>query len=238
MTTFVLVPGAWLPGTVFDAVQAALHAHGHTTVAVTLPGIGDPTRRDVTLADWVAHVVDITLAAADDSTGGVVLAGHSYAGCVAGPAAVELADRIDHLVLIDSNVPRPGSSFADSWSPAGQAWLADHIRHNDGVWPPDIDQAATGLADDAQHRLAELASPMPTEPLYAVASDPALPTSVPTTYIHCTRARTSLPSDVTDPAAQLGWTITELDATHWPMLCSPDPLARLLMDCGAASSPP
>jgi hypothetical protein len=42
---FVLIPGMWLPGSVWDPVTAHLTSLGHRATALTLPGHRDPGRR-------------------------------------------------------------------------------------------------------------------------------------------------------------------------------------------------
>ena len=55
---FVLVPGFWLGGWAWEAVESALRDAGHGVEALTLPGLeaADAPRRGIRLADHVAAV--------------------------------------------------------------------------------------------------------------------------------------------------------------------------------------
>ncbi|MEM8923863.1 MAG: alpha/beta fold hydrolase [Actinomycetota bacterium] len=225
MTHFVLVPSAWLPGDVFAEVGRHLAGAGHHPVPVTLPGIGHAVDGEPTLDGWIDHVVGQVTALPEHDD--VVLAGHSFSGLVVGPAAAKLGARLRRLVFIDANVPEPGRSFAQSWSPAGQAWLAEEIERGGGSWPPDLAQEATGLDDDGQRLIEGLAVPMPAQPLYAVPPEPSLPT-IDTTYLHCTVPRPTLPAEVSAVADDRAWSIVEIEATHWPMICGPRRVAEIL----------
>ena len=68
---FVLIPGMWLPGSVWDPVTAHLTSLGHRATALTLPGQGDGNR-SAALDDQVTAVI----AAVDAAPGGAVVVGH------------------------------------------------------------------------------------------------------------------------------------------------------------------
>jgi pimeloyl-ACP methyl ester carboxylesterase len=108
---FVMVPGGWQGGWVFDAVAAELRQDGHQVEAVTLSGLeqegpADPDRPPNldTHIEQVAELIDRR-----DETP-VALCGHSYAGVVIAGVADRLGDRLDHLVFIDAYVPDDGDS--------------------------------------------------------------------------------------------------------------------------------
>ena len=226
MAYFVLVPGAWLDASVFDAVCEQLADRGHSAKALTMPGIVEPTERKVTLGTWVDHVVNEVQQIAEAEV--VVLVGHSFAGIVVGPASVRLGSVVERLVFVDANLPEPGRSFADSWSSSGQEWLANQIEQGLGYWPPDLEQDETGLSDADQATLLACAHPMPAGPLYDPAPNRVFPDGLRTSYIHCTIPRPVLPASVVSTAADCGWTIAEIAASHWPMVCSPSRLCDVL----------
>ncbi|MFI6351037.1 alpha/beta fold hydrolase [Streptomyces sp. NPDC050560] len=131
---FILVPGGWQGGWVFDAVAAELRRNGHRVEAVTLAGLEpdgpadmDPPPNLDTHIDQVAEMVD------RDAEGPLALCGHSYAGLVIAGVADRLGDRLAHLVFIDAYVPEDGDSC---WS-----LTSDQFRnlfmtgaHGDGRW--------------------------------------------------------------------------------------------------------
>src|SRR5687768_12723082 len=78
MSTFVLIPGAWLGGWVWRPVTSRLRALGHRVHALTLSGVGGSAGdAEVGLATHVRDVLDL-LESADVRDG--VLVAHSYAG--------------------------------------------------------------------------------------------------------------------------------------------------------------
>jgi pimeloyl-ACP methyl ester carboxylesterase len=80
---FVMVPGGWQGGWVFDSVAAELHRNGHDVEAVTLSGLELDGPVDVdrppnldTHIDQVAEVID------RGNETGLAMCGHSYGGMV------------------------------------------------------------------------------------------------------------------------------------------------------------
>jgi pimeloyl-ACP methyl ester carboxylesterase len=107
---FVMVPGGWQGGWVFDSVAAELQRSGHHVEAVTLTGLecDGPVdmERPPNLDTHIDQVAEIT----KRSDGPIALCGHSYGGMVIAGVADRLSDRLDHLVFIDAYVPDDGDS--------------------------------------------------------------------------------------------------------------------------------
>ncbi|WP_340384687.1 alpha/beta hydrolase [Streptomyces sp. SS7] len=108
---FVMVPGGWQGGWVFDSVAAELRRDGHHIEAVTLSGLEANGPVDVdrppNLDTHVAQVAEI-IERGDGAP--VALCGHSYGGLVIAGVADRLGDRLDQLVFIDAYVPADGDS--------------------------------------------------------------------------------------------------------------------------------
>jgi pimeloyl-ACP methyl ester carboxylesterase len=153
---FVLVPGGWQGGWVFDSVAAELRQAGHEVEAVTLSGLeldgpADPDRPPNldTHIDQVAELVAAVLPKAragrqPDSYERVVLCGHSYAGLVIAGVADRLGDRLARLVYIDAYVPADGDSC---WSLTSDPFRDLFIAgsHPNGRWvavPEGLDPRA------------------------------------------------------------------------------------------------
>jgi pimeloyl-ACP methyl ester carboxylesterase len=226
MTHFLLVPGAWLDGAVFDPVCDRLKQLGHTATAVTLPGLTDESDDDIDLGVWIDHVVHMI--ERTGSAGRVVLAGHSFSGLVVGPAAARAESLLGGLVFIDANLPEAGQSFADSWSPSGREWLIKQLEDSDGRWPPDLDPSETGLEDEAHAFVCSHAHSMPGKPLFDPVPRDAIPKHTATTYLWCTQSRPELPAVIQQAANDHGWNIVPIDSTHWPMAGDSQPLATAL----------
>ncbi|WP_328321914.1 alpha/beta hydrolase [Kribbella sp. NBC_00382] len=142
---FVMVPGGWQGGWVFDEVAEELRLSGHQVEAVTLSGLEldgpasleNPPNLD-THIDQVAEIIN------SDDEARIALCGHSYAGLVIAGVADRLADRLDHLVFIDAYVPEDGDSC---WSLTSDAFRDLFIAgaRTDGRWvavPDGLDPRA------------------------------------------------------------------------------------------------
>ncbi|MFF4911177.1 alpha/beta fold hydrolase [Streptomyces sp. NPDC001260] len=131
---FVLVPGGWQGGWVFDAVAAELHREGHQVEAVTLTGLEPDGPADMdrppnldTHIDQVSEIVD------RGGDGPLALCGHSYGGMVIAGVADRLGDRLDQLVFIDAYVPQDGDSCWSLTSDRFRDLFMDGAR-DDGRW--------------------------------------------------------------------------------------------------------
>lgn len=109
MATFVLIPGGWQGGWVYQKVADILTAQGHKALPVTLSGLSDAPAPTANLDTHIAEVVSVVRSQRDD----VVLVGQSYGGMVVSGAADAAPSPIRALVYVDAYVPEPGDSV---WS--------------------------------------------------------------------------------------------------------------------------
>ena len=230
MTDIVLVPGAWLGASAWDAVAARLRSAGHRVHPLTLSGLAEratPGAAEVRLADHVADVLDY-LAAQD--LDGVMLVGHSYAGVVTGQAAACAPERVAHAVFLDANLPRPGLALTDGWSERGTRLVRDAIEANGGLWekpePGDLD--GQDLTPEQIDLLIAQASDHPGRTLFDPAVLPRPLESLRATYVNCLRPEPALAPDAERYRDAPSWSVVELDTGHWPMYSRPDELADLL----------
>jgi pimeloyl-ACP methyl ester carboxylesterase len=142
---FVMVPGGWQGGWVFDSVAAELHRNGHDVEAVTLSGLESdgpvavdrPPNLDAHI-DQVAEIIDRS-----DGTP-LALCGHSYGGMVIAGVADRLGDRLAQLVFIDAYVPDDGDSCWSLTSDSFRELFIAGVRA-DGRWvavPDGLDPRA------------------------------------------------------------------------------------------------
>lgn len=109
MATFILIPGGWQGGWVYQKVADILHAHGHKALPVTLPGLGDAPAPTANLEVHIGEVVNVVKSHRDD----LVMVGHSYGGMVVSGAADAEPSQVRALVYVDAYVPDSGDSV---WS--------------------------------------------------------------------------------------------------------------------------
>jgi pimeloyl-ACP methyl ester carboxylesterase len=109
VATFVLIPGGWQGGWVYQQVAEMLTARGHTALPVTLAGLGDTPAPLANLDTHIGEVVDIV----KSQRGDLILVGQSYGGMIVSGAADAEPSRIAALVYVDAYVPDSGDSV---WS--------------------------------------------------------------------------------------------------------------------------
>jgi pimeloyl-ACP methyl ester carboxylesterase len=109
MATFILIPGGWQGGWVYQKVADRLEAHGHKAVPMTLSGLGDVPAPTVNLEGHIGEVVDAVKSHGKD----LVIVGQSYGGMVVSGVADAAPSKFRALVYVDAYVPDSGDSV---WS--------------------------------------------------------------------------------------------------------------------------
>jgi pimeloyl-ACP methyl ester carboxylesterase len=220
--TFVLVPGMWLGGWVWDGVAARLRAAGDKAIGVTLAGVGDRVGEGD--ADLERHVEDVVAAARGEEN--VVLVGHSYGGLPVTAAAARIP--VSRVVYVDSG-PLPDGTRQLDFGPPPESTGPVPPRS----WDPAEDpQLLAGLDEDALELLRKRSTTHP----YASVAQPLRrggTLNPPATLIACTFSPEQIASmrAAGHPFfAGMGddVVIRSLPTGHWPMLSAPDKLAELL----------
>jgi pimeloyl-ACP methyl ester carboxylesterase len=228
MAEFVLVPGAWLGSWAWDEIVLALRAAGHGAHPVTLSGLAD---KQGVPAGQQTHVQDIVNEIEGNNLRDVVLVGHSYSGIPVGQAAERIGDRLSHAVLVDSNVPIDGESFASRWY-EGAAALEASIAENGGFWMPldAADYQGQGLTEDQIRRIVDGSTPHPGDTLTEPAVMECSIGEFPVTYVKCLLDAPEPSEIVAKLLTSDRWRLVTIDTGHWPMFSQPHDLARILLD--------
>jgi len=109
MATFILIPGGWQGGWVYQHVADILTAQGHIALPVTLSGLGDTCAPSANLETHITEIVKIVRSQHDE----LVIVGQSYGGMIVSGAADAEPSQIRALVYVDAYVPDSGDSV---WS--------------------------------------------------------------------------------------------------------------------------
>lgn len=229
---FVLVPGAWMGGWVWEPVSGGLRALGHEVYPLTLSGLaaGEAGGSRVGLK---AHVDDVRSILEENDLRDVVVVGHSYSGVVAGQVADRAPERVAHTVYVDAFLPHDGRSMLDAFPEPRRGEELRQIAENGGLWP------APELADvaDAQGLTAEqarwLVERMVDHPGRTVSEPAVLNRPLAdqrTTCITCSLADSG---DVAAMREEPNWTVRTLRSGHWPMVSAPDELTAMLAEVAA-----
>ncbi|HEX6686625.1 MAG TPA: alpha/beta hydrolase [Candidatus Limnocylindrales bacterium] len=228
MSTFVLVPGAWLGAWVWQAVADGLRALGHDVHAVTLSGLAERAGDDPDKVGLTTHVRDVLAVLEGADLREVVLVGHSYAGVVVGQAADWARDRVARTVFLDANLPHDGLSMTDEWSERGRELVRAEVAAHHGRWPPPEIEEFDGhdLTDEQVTWLLGHATPHPGHTLFepAVLTRPLA--ELPATYVRCLRPAARSWEEIV--GGQPEWGFAELDTGHWPMVSRPEEVVALL----------
>ena len=117
MSTYVLVPGAWLGGWSWQPVAAQLRAHGHAVYPVTLTGLGERSHLASPEVDLDTYIADVVNLVDFEDLHNVVLVGHSYAGLVVTAVADRIPERIAVLAYLESGPVPDGATYLDMQPP-------------------------------------------------------------------------------------------------------------------------
>jgi pimeloyl-ACP methyl ester carboxylesterase len=245
MTTFVLVPGAWLGGSAWQRVTPHLRAAGHEVYTPTLTGLGERAHLGTPDTNLDTHIADVVNLIAAEGLRDVVLVGHSYAGSVVTGVADRVADRLALVVYLDSAPLEDGESFLGVYPPDAQAETRQQVADEGNGWqlPPmpftQLPDAPTlaGLSDGDRALLTREATPHPfgtyTQP---IRLEHAGEGNYRRAVIACNDFRmlvaTGMPRfQVFTPPM---WERRDLATGHWPMLSAPRELAEALHDLAVA----
>ena len=112
MAEFVLVHGAWSGAHGFHLVRRRLWAAGHEAFTPSLTGIGERVHLTGPGVGLSTHVADVVNHVLYEDLDEIVLVGFSYGGAVVTAALPHLAERVAHLVYVDTFVPADGDTVS------------------------------------------------------------------------------------------------------------------------------
>ena len=233
MTTFVLVPGAWLGGWCWQQVEQFLRSENHHAISVTLTGVGERNHLlspDVGLG---THVMDVVATCEYVQDEPVVLVGHSYAGSVIEGAAATIPNRIARLVFVDAVTPVRGESFVSFFDrDAGQAVENQVVEISGaGVLPPPSEIGGNWSVPASQQRwFLNRVTPHPYRTWTDRLEQDAYSYSIPRMYISCQRNATDvLESSRSEAKRSPNWTYREISTGHMAMMSMPNELTQLML---------
>ncbi|MFB8031029.1 alpha/beta fold hydrolase [Streptomyces sp. NPDC056465] len=220
----LLIAGLWLDATAWDAVVPELAALGHRPVPIGLPGQGDGNAL-ATLDDQRAAV----LAAVDAAPGKPVVVGHSAASSLAWLAADARPEKVAGVVLIGGFPGADGRAYADYFAMEGGAMPFPGWGPFEGADAADLDQ-------EARHRFASTAVPVPegvARGVVALTDERRFDVPVVLVCPEFTPVQAAAWIDAGESpdlarAAHLEY--VDIDSGHWPMITCPGELARVLSE--------
>jgi pimeloyl-ACP methyl ester carboxylesterase len=252
VATFVLVPGAWLGGWVWEPTARRLRRHGHDVHPVTLTGLGERAGQGGPGVDLDTHIGDVVELIRDRDLRDVVLLGHSYAGIVVTGVADRAPERLAKVVYLESGPVPDGVAFIDMATPEARERDQRQVAETGDGWRlvmpswEELEQgngaSLEGLGDAERAWLREHATDHPfgtyTQPLRlrGAAAQP-LPKVLVSSSFPLRQVRELIAGGHPWFAVMAGpeWELLELPTGHWPMASRPDDLADLLHERVAGS---
>lgn len=251
--TFVLAPGGYLGGWVWEEVADGLRAAGAGAHPVTFTGMGDRRHLTGPAVDLETHVEDLVQILDHLEGERVVLVGHCYGIFPAVGAADRRGARVERVVYLDAAFPLDGYSvleLLDEREPdsSRQAVMRGHAVEAEEGWripSPTAERwrgAATSDLDEAQLAwMVRRAAPQPLGTFTSRLHLTGAAAETPLTGVFCTRNGTS-----TAVAAELAATgdprfaaltrptsaFFDLDTAHFPMVSAPEALTEVLLRAG------
>jgi pimeloyl-ACP methyl ester carboxylesterase len=127
MTTFVLVPGAWLGAWVWKKVVPLIQEKGHEVHAITLTGMGERVHLASKEVGIETAIQDVLNVIKYNDLNDFVLVGHSFAGKVVAAAADRAHEKVRVLLYLDAfrpaKVRTPQGAFnPDEYHPPPGSW--------------------------------------------------------------------------------------------------------------------
>ena len=224
MSSFVLVHGGAHGAWCWDRLVPFLRSDPRVDAVVAVDLTGHGARRDakpledVTLADYVADVVD-EIESRDLRD--VVLVGHSLAGITIPRAAARIPDRMRRLVYLSTSNPAAGES------------IHDLMKHPLSPLARGIDFAVmfcNDLDDETTAWLLSNLGPEPPGPMEEPMAPVELPADLASTYILLERDEALPPEFQRLQARNAGAReIVPFDAGHSAFASRPRELAALLL---------
>jgi pimeloyl-ACP methyl ester carboxylesterase len=234
MSTFLLVPGAWLGGWCWRDVAADLQIGGHSVIGATLTGLGERAHLLSREIDLETHVKDIVGLFHCRDLHEVVLVGHSYGGTIITMVSEQVPDRIRRLVYLDASVPRDGESNNDVIGVSMAAQLrASAVSAGDGWRVPPAPYVIERLSDHPRRSWVEARlTPHPLrpfgEPVQLGSREAA---ALPRAFIQTTQS--AIYDGLMARARAAGWYCREIGGGHYAMFTQPKLVALALNELPA-----
>jgi pimeloyl-ACP methyl ester carboxylesterase len=229
MSTYLLVPGAWLGGWCWKYVALDLRAAGHTVIPATLTGLGERTHLLSRQIDLDTHIADIVGLFEYRDLHDVILVGHSYGGMVVTGVAEQVPGRISRLVYLDASAPRDGETNDDVIGPTMAAQLRATAMSDGDGW--NVPPAPYVVGRMSEHPLREWVAarltPHPLRPFgQPVRLHSAEAAVLPRAFIQMTQS--DLYRGLIARAWQAGWYTREIGGGHYAMITEPKVVASAL----------
>ena len=229
MTTFVLVPGAWLGAWAWRDVTPFLARGGHAAYPVTLTGMGERAHlagKDVGVETAIADVLNVIRYNELDD---LVLVGHSFAGKVVAAVADRAHAKVRRVIYLDAIRPERVRTPQAGFDPSGEFGPLPPGSYGIPLTQEIVSRIGKDVQGAELARMMSLATPWPIK----LAVDPITLSEnydgVKEAYIFCRLSGDPIDEIVAGKWGKLEGPHRILDTGHWPMITKPEELAKDLV---------
>jgi pimeloyl-ACP methyl ester carboxylesterase len=229
MTTFVLVPGAWLGGWAWKKVVPSLVRKGHEVYAVTLTGMGERVHLASKEVGIETAIQDVLNVIEYNELNDFVLVGHSFAGKVVAAVADRAPERVRMVLYLDAFRPQKVRTPQGGFEPNEFGSLKP------GQWAiPLTGEIIDNIGKDVQGPdrkwMLSKATPWPvkhsTEPVTLSKNFDSLKSA----YIFCTESGDPVDEILKGKWGKLDGPYRVIESGHWPMITKPNELVEDMLN--------
>ncbi len=233
MSKYVLVPGAWLGGWVWQRITPLLEEKGNQVYPLTLTGMGDRVHlasEDLGIETAIEDVLNVIKY--NDLTD-FILVGHSFAGKVVAAVADRIPEKVKMILYLDAF--RPEKNFRTA---QGAFDPQEFGPLKPGQWTiPLTNQILDYIGKDVKGQdrewLLSKATPWPLR----LANEPVTLSkkfdSIRNTFIFCTGGGDPVDEILAGKWGKLDGPYKVIDSGHYPMITKPDELVEDMVSLSA-----
>ena len=226
MTTFVLVPGAWLGSWVWNKVTPMLEKKDHEAFPITLTGMGDRVHLASNDVGMETAIQDVLNVIKFSDLNDFVLVGHSFAGKVAAAVADRVADKVKMVLYLDSFRPEKVRTPQGGFDPTREFGPIPEGSYGIPLTEEIIENIGKDVKGANRDWLLSKATPWPIK----LGKDPITLSekldSVKCSYIFCTLSGDPIDEIVAGKWGKLEGPHKLIETGHWPMITKPEELAE------------
>ncbi len=224
LTSFVLVPGAWLGGWAWKKITPLLEQKGHQVYPVTLTGMGDRVHlasKDLGIETAIQDVLNVIRC---NDLHDFVLVVHSFAGKVAAAVADRTREKVSMILYLDAfrpdKVRTPQGAFAPNEFPSPpDSWT---IPFTEGI----LDVIGKDVQGPDRKWMLSKGTPWPKK----LASEPITLSekfdAIKSAYIFCTDSGDPVDEIIAGKWGKLEGPHKVIKSGHYPMITKPDELVK------------
>ncbi|HYY92660.1 MAG TPA: alpha/beta hydrolase [Candidatus Dormibacteraeota bacterium] len=226
MTTFVLVPGAWLGGWAWKKTVPLLSKKGHEAYPVTLTGMGERVHlasKDVGIETAIQDVLNVI---SYNDVHDFILVGHSFAGKVAAAVADRVPERVRTLLYLDAFRPDKVRTPQGAFDPASEYGPQPAGSLGIPLTERIVDMIGKDLQGPDRKWFLSKGTPWPMR----LAREPIILSErferVKSAYIFCTMSGDPVDEILAGKWGRLEGPHRIMECGHWPMVTKPEELVN------------